>query len=229
MSVHSKKSDQTAPDGPFLASGIARRRLIRAGLAVPPVMMGLTSQSALACTTSGHISCSAWASLTAGKGCHASHFTGQWQGKTCSNYDKWPTVSHTECNKHFHDTTGITNRSDPNYGKPCVPFQFTDFGLTPTLKDVCRGSMLNGTAVTTNDAKRDLLGKHCASMWLNHVVNGSCPFSDPNTIKSIWAQCKNGGSGTCIAFGNVAWNRDQWCAYFDYLCTGTINWTPSCS
>jgi len=54
-------------------SGIARRRLLRAGLAAGPVVLALSGRSAMACTTTGGdcdggtgaLSCAAWESLAA--------------------------------------------------------------------------------------------------------------------------------------------------------------------
>jgi hypothetical protein len=211
MLENSKNETQSSLSGFAIDGGLARRRLIRAGLVAAPVMLALKSQSALA-TGATHMSCSAWASLSAAKGCHSSH-TQQQVGMTCKNYDYWPTISHSECNKRFH------RHSD--YRK-CVPFDGSEYG-DKLLKDICKG------IVTTGDSRRDKLSRHCASMYLNLRIEGNCPF-DEATIKSIWNHCKNGGSWTPPT-GGTPWDRDDCNEYFDYVCTGTkpSYWGNTCA
>lgn len=209
---------QRSPGASTVEAGIARRRLIRAGLAAAPVMLGLKSQSALATGTT-HISCSAWASLSAAKGCHSSH-TQHHAGGTCNNYDYWTSHQSGECDKGFHRRTNHRHQTD--YSK-CVPFEGSEF-QDKSLRDICKGNVSSG------DSKKDKLAKHCASMYLNLKVSGNCPF-DEDTIKTIWNSCKNTG-GTWTPFtGGQPWDRDDCNEYFDYVCKGTapLSWDNTCA
>lgn len=205
---------------PAESAGMARRKLIRAGLAVAPVMLGLKSQSALATGTGGHCKTSVWSSLSAAKGCRSSHAAVH-ATSTCNNYTYWPTLSHTECGKKFH-----------NHTTPCVPFDGSDFVGTPSVKDICRGKYYGstGAAITTGNAEKDKFAKHCASMYLNNTISGSCPV-DVVTVKAMWSACKSGSGTWTPASGGPGWTRKDCVEYFDYVCTGTkpSSWSTSCA
>ena len=211
----------------------ARRRMIRAGLAAGPVMMGLKTQSAMATGTVNHCKPSVWSSLKAANGCHSSH-TIQSAGKTCSHYDYWSTSTNTECDKKYHTHATL----------PCVPFGGTTC-QDATVKDVCRGYKIvtggyfNGShnwvstqsqvSCSTGNAELDKFAKHCGAMYLNNTVNNSCSVDVP-TVKSMWNACKDGGTWT-PATGGTPWSRKDCNDYFDYVCSGTqpAGWNNSCT
>ena len=203
-------------------SGVARRRLVRAGLAAAPVILALKSQSALATGSGGtghHMTCSAWASVSAAKGCHSSH-SAQHTGGTCKSYQDWAHSNNSQCNKKFHKKTDWRGVID--YSK-CVPFDGSDYS-DKSLKEICKG------VVSSGDSKKDKLAKHCAAMYLNIKVDANCPL-DEATVKTIWNRCKNNaGTWSPVANGKP-WNRDDCNEYFDYVCKGTKpqSWGTSCA
>jgi hypothetical protein len=236
VSEDSAKEASSSPLEKAASTGIARRKLIRAGLAAAPVMLALKSQSALATGTSTgeHMTCSAWASVTAAKGCHNSH-TAKHVAKTCHSYTYWKDRDDNECKKYFHEHT--STKHVPFFGSDCN--KSTNAGtFVPTLKEVCKGKFIQpvitnvrytmwGTpitetsypAVTTGDPRKDLLAKHCAAMHLNATVDRNCPLSTDH-IKQIWGSCKNGGSWVPPS-GGKPWSRDECIDYFEYVCNGT--------
>jgi hypothetical protein len=207
-------SSSMGPDA--AATGIARRKLLRAGLAAAPVMLALKSQSALACGTGGdHLQCSVWASLSAAKGCMKSH--APVPGKSCNSHDDWAAnANNTYCNYKFH------NDSHSNFKVPFGDTCFRDssgFKTYHTLRNVCAGTQSNGSKFVLSDPKKQLLGKHCAAMWLNYQVDNS-PISDVQ-CKAIWTACKDGNGTWTPTPGATPWDRDQCIAYFEYICNGT--------
>ncbi len=144
MLENPKIEAQGSPGASTVEAGIARRRLIRAGLAATPVMLGLKSQSALATGTT-HISCSAWASLSAAKGCHSSH-THHPAGRTCNNYDYWTSHQSGECDKGFHRR--INHRHQTDYSK-CVPFEDRNSRTNP-CGTFAKGSLALAIVKKTN-------------------------------------------------------------------------------
>ena len=198
---------QVGPVKSAAEAGLARRKLIRAGLAAGPVMLGLTSQSALAIGSSTGSSCkpSIWSSLKAAKGCRNSH-TDTHLVTYCGHYDDWTVSTHSECGKKFHTSTS-----------GCVPFTGSYHG-TKTVKDVCR---------STGTSAKDKLSKHCAAMYLNNTASTRpCPVDVP-TVKAMWTACKDGAGTWSPAPGSVGWTRDDCNEYFDYICKGTkpASWT----
>jgi hypothetical protein len=190
---------------------IARRSLIRAGLAAAPVMLALKSQSALA-TTGAECKPSVWASLKAAKGCQTSHMP-QGGYTKCKHYSDWAQSNHTECTKKYHAKAG---RSANQY----VPLYGDHFGTESSLKDICGGNkrvLSSGRYVMQpiSDAGLDKLGKHCAAMILNVRVDKNCPLDEP-TIKKLWQDCKT--TGRCSPATGVSWTASDCNEYFDFVC-----------
>jgi hypothetical protein len=216
-------SDVVAGQG--IDAGLARRRLIRAGLAAAPVMLGLKTQSALAYGSSGgHCKPSVWSSLKGAKGCHSSHSVDH-GGNTCHHHSDWALSNHSECGKKYHQHS--SNFHVPFAGSDC-----TQVGKpVPTLKEVCKGyyGSNSGNLVTSGDTKKDLLAKHCAAMYLNIKVDNKCPIDEP-TVHNIWNNCKNNGVWTPPSGGN-SWSRDDCIEYFEYVCKGTkpSSWGNTCA
>lgn len=228
------------------ATGVSRRSLVRAGLAAAPVMLVLHSKSALATGTgsSNHMTCSAWASVSAAKGCHNSH-TAQHVKKTCKSYTEWKDRDDAECGKRFHEHS--SRKHVPFYGKDCT--KSTNAGdFVPTLKEVCKGRFIQPVytivgyqswgvpikeasypVVTTGDPRKDLLAKHCAAMHLNATVENNCPLST-DQIKQVWGSCKDGGHWSPPS-GGKTWSRDDCIDYFEYVCNGNepASWGSTCS
>ena len=216
----SNKFEEEAPSSTLVAAvsaGIARRKLIRAGLAAAPVMLALKSQSALAGGTGQHLNCSVWASLSAAKGCMKSHAPAP--KSTCDGYDKWKskdTRSFPKCGYKFHNDGKSTTQN--------VPFDGNEFrdsnGYSYSyhdLKMVCGGLDSKGKSFTGGlNAEKQLLAKHCAAMVLNCSV-GNSPLTETQ-VKSIWNSCKDGGTWTLP--GGGTWTRTQCNDYFNYVCQG---------
>jgi hypothetical protein len=217
-------SSKLAPEVATLAAAdgaIARRRLLRAGLAAAPVLAGLKSQSALA-TGSGvnHMTCSVWASVSAAKGCRNSHVA-QHVGNTCKSYLVWKDVDNSYCNTKFHKTSGV--------------FDDSCYKSWATVRDVCRGSFSNGNSIVASnqyiDSKKSEFSKHCAAMYVNANTDTTCPIK-ATEIQKIWSDCKNGGySAPPRIAGAGGWSRDEWNDYFGYICKGTkpSTWGSTCA
>jgi len=221
MSEISKIEAQGSPGMSTPEAGVARRRLIRAGLAAAPILAGLTSQSALATGVGSATHCkpSVWSSLKGAKGCHASLAIDH-GGNTCHHHTYWAGSTHPDCGKRYHYHSSLVH----------VPFVGTDCTQSgkpvPNLKEVCSGKYTNTRwgSVTTGDSQKDLLAKHCAAMYLNVTVDKQCPI-DEATIHSMWSSCKGGGSWSLP--GGGSWTRTDCIEYFEYVCKGTkpASWT----
>jgi len=226
MSEEFEKNAPSSTAVTAVATGIARRKLIRAGLAAAPVMLALKSKSALAGGTGEHLNCSMWASLSAAKGCMKSHAPAP--KNTCDGYDKWKdkdTKVFQKCGYKFHND-GASNTSK-------VPFIGNEFrdsswrGYTyHDLKMVCAGKDSSGRTFNVGDPEKQLLAKHCAAMVLNCSV-GNSPLAE-NQVKSIWSSCKDGGTWSLP--GGGTWTRTQCNDYFNYVCQGIepAGWKLDC-
>jgi len=202
MSEEFEKDSPSSAAVVAAATGIARRKLIRAGLAAAPVMLALKSQSALANGTQ----ClpSVWSSFKAAKrGCLSHGVT--YTGGTCHPYNYWatqnsyPNFCNNYKNTRFHSST--------KGGTYCPPFGGTNYG-SKNLRDICN---LTGTDAVTK------LAKHCTAMFLNCKQSPStCPV-DARTCQTIWSQCSTGGTWVPCT-GATAWNIDDCNDYFDYVC-----------
>jgi len=202
----SDKFEEDAPSSTVViavSTGIARRKLIRAGLAAAPVMLALKSQSALA-TGTGHCMPSVWASFKASPRTCLSHGVNV-AGGTCNSHVYWknqttyPGFCGDPTQTRFHSTSG----------KTCPPFAQTT-GSTfknKSLKEICN---LTGTDATTK------LARHCTAMFLNYKSNSGSPI-DTNTCQTIWMNCSSGGTYTPVT-GAKPWTIDQCNDYFDFVC-----------
>ncbi len=87
------------------ATGIARRRLLRAGLAAGPVVLALSGRSAMACTGSTPpkgLSAAAWASFEANGGCAAKSFSVPVkQYALCGTPNTWNPKKNPGCVKNW--------------------------------------------------------------------------------------------------------------------------------
>lgn len=200
MSENSE-NDATSPLLDAAASaGIARRKLIRAGLVAAPVMLALKSQSALATGTPGHCMPSVWASFKASPKVCLSHGV-TIAGGTCNSHVYWKdkTSYPNFCNDHtktrFHDYSSS--------GKYCPPFDGTKFG-SKNLKEICN---------LTETDEQTKLAKHCTAIFLNCKAGYDSPI-DATTCRNIW---KSGGVYT-PAPGATPWNINQCNDYFDFIC-----------
>lgn len=89
---------------PTQPTGIARRRLLRAGMAAAPVVLALSGRSAMACDVSRPkgLSPLAWASFEANGGCAASSLSVPVQNYAlCGNPDSWNCHKNPGCIKHW--------------------------------------------------------------------------------------------------------------------------------
>lgn len=193
---------QGSPGASTVEAGVARRRLIRAGLAAAPVMLGLKSQSALAGGTTNHVKPSVWCSLKATTNGCLSHGGGH-AGGTCDSYKTWSaqTSYPNFCNDYrqtrFHWTTG----------KVYPPFS----GYAFTGKNCKEVLSLSGATPA------EKLARHCMAMFLNAKTSTANSPISTTTCKTIWQSCSGGGTWT-PAFGGPAWTIHDCNDYFDYIC-----------
>lgn len=206
MLKNSKTEVQSSHDGSSAEVGLARRRLIRAGLAATPVMLGLTSQSALANDVC--IKPSAFSSLKAAN-MKLSHKPNQ--GWTCFSHGYWKNHSHptpySDKTKSFfltkvlgpaEVTAGFT--SNPGGG-------YTDKTLQQVLE-------MNGNASDTT-----ALARHVVGTFLTAVANGD----DPTKVLLTTWQCKQiwDNQGNWSPVTGQTWTKANWLEYFDYVYGGT--------
>lgn len=211
---------------PAQSTGIARRRLMSAGLAAAPVMLVLKSPSAFA-STGEHLNCSMWASLNAANGCKASH--APIPVKTCKSFEDWgnePDDEDAEKNKEYHlddqDRSKSADFDGSHYNKIDSS---TNTVYKPSLKEVCRGKRKKSDGsyedVKSSDPERDLLAKHCAAMHLNIKKSIGCPFNETQ-VNAIWSTCKDSEADTVQLTSNVSWTRRDCNEYFDYVSRGIL-------
>lgn len=220
MTNNSRVQGTSATKPATTGGTVARRSLLRAGLASAPVLAGLRSQSALATGTGNHMTCSVWASVKAAQGCRNSHTT-MHVGNTCRSYLHWQNVDNTHCNKIFHQSTGY--------------FDDICYKSSATMRDVCRGTFSNGSSIIrtgyTVTSKKSEFSKHCAAMYVNAMTDATCPIK-ATEIQSIWSKCRDGGYAPPPNIpGAGGWHRDEWCDYFNYICRGVqpSSWGSTCA
>ncbi|MDO9195858.1 hypothetical protein [Rhodoferax sp.] len=205
MLKNSKIETQGSVGGSTAEAGLARRRLIRAGLAATPVMLGLTSQSALANDVC--IKPSAFSSLKAAN-MKLSHKPNQ--GWTCFSHGYWKNHSHpapySDKTKSFfltkalgpgEVTAGFTSNPGNEYaGK--------------TLQQVLE---MNGNANNTT-----ALARHVVGTFLTAVANGD----DPTKVLLTTWQCKQiwDNQGNWSPVTGQTWTMANWLEYFDYVYGG---------
>ncbi len=194
--VAAELADTSAP------TTIDRRKLIRAGLAATPVLMGLKSESALATGTETVCKPSMWSSIKAA-GCRLSRQVIAKKG-TCTHYSNWKTSSASSCSHKFH--AGYRNGGTTYTG---AGFDATCWASAKTVKEVCG---------TTDSGAKYELSRHCAAIYLQIQVYGasSCPISLTD-CKNMWTACKDGGT-YAPAGSNVKWKAQDCIEYLSYVC-----------
>jgi hypothetical protein len=218
MSEISKIEAQGSRGVSAVEAGMARRRLIRAGLAAAPVMLGLTSQSALAGngSTNPGVICkpSMWASMKAASTC-LSHAGGNPTG-TCKKYSDWANNSTVACKTHkYHPVTNPTasyHQLNTCYG-------------TRTVVDVCSLPSLSVPSGSGLSLAKHKLGQHCAGMYINLQQGLPCPVSLAD-CQRIWQSCLTTDSCTPVVGATYTWTTDECNGYFDYICG--IKTLPQC-
>lgn len=209
MLENSKIEAQGSPDGLSVEAGLARRRLIRAGLAAAPVMFGLTSQSALANDIC--IKPSAFSSLKAAN-MKLSHKPNQ--GWTCFSHGYWKNQAHPA---PYSDKLKSYFLTPIPSGAPSGAVT-AGFSANPanaymgmTLQQVLE---LNGNATQTQ-----AFARHVVGTFLTAVANGD----DPTKVLLTTWQCKqiwdNQGNWSPVA--GQTWTMANWLEYFDYVYGGT--------
>ncbi|MDO8450905.1 MAG: hypothetical protein Q7T10_19095 [Rhodoferax sp.] len=206
MLENSKTEVQSSHDGSSVESGLARRRLIRAGLAATPVMFGLTSQSALANDVC--IKPSAFSSLKAAN-MKLSHKPNQ--GWTCFSHGYWKNHSHPAPYSDKTKSFFLTKLLGP--GEVTAGFT-SNPGNEYTGKTLQQVLEMNGNANDTT-----ALARHVVGTFLTAVANGD---DSTKVLLTTW-QCKqiwdNQGNWSPVA--GQTWTMANWLEYFDYVYGGT--------
>lgn len=200
----SPQRDSSSVDSDALrGDGVSRRKLVRAGLASAPILMGLKSESALA---TGSVVCkpSMWASIKAAN-CKLSRQVIAPKG-TCRDYVYWSKQNDDDCNRKFHNTSykknGVTYAG--------ANFSTTFFKTDKALKDVCKNDW------SVYGGARDELSRHCAAIFLSIKKGDSCPITEA-TCKAMWTGCKGGGTWS-VPGTNVKWTAADCNEYLSYVC-----------
>ncbi|MDO9165088.1 MAG: hypothetical protein Q7U13_03180 [Rhodoferax sp.] len=205
MLENSKTEVQSSHDGSNVEAGLARRRLIRAGLAATPVMFGLMSQSALANDVC--IKPSAFSSLKAAN-MKLSHKPNQ--GWTCFSHGYWKNHSHPAPYSDKAKSFFLTKVLGP--GEVTAGFASNPGGIYTgkTLQQVLE---MNGNASQTT-----ALARHVVGTFLTAVANGD----DPTKVLLTTWQCKQiwDNQGNWSPVTGQTWTMANWLEYFDYVYGG---------
>ena len=186
-------------------TGVARRRLVRAGLAVAPVMLALKSNSALA--TDICIKPSAFASLRAANYALSS-------GRTPSNFTCF---SHGYWKNHAHPAPYTTEAKSFFLSPAPSGYGNVTAGFTRNVGSFYTGKTLHDVLWAGGNANDEALARHCVATFLTAVANSD------NNVLLTQAECRfiwnNNGVWSPMGSG-VTWTKTQTMAYFDYVYGG---------
>lgn len=184
------------------ATGVSRRRLMRAGLSAAPVVMALKSNSVLATGTSGGGYCvkpSTFASLGAKaiKSPNASQAPRINTAHKCFSHGYWrnnnaglmPSDFKTKT-KFLSTTTGFVNNPSSHYSRR-------------TIQEVL---MMEGGGHIA-------LARHVTAAYLTARVYPGSAVLSVEDCKKIW---NSGGNWSPVA-GDNSWNQAKWLDYFDLI------------
>jgi len=198
---------EVAPVGTTLSDAAGRRRrLLRAGLSVAPVMLALKSQSVLAADIC--IKASAFSSLKAAN-MKLSHVHNP-VVNSCFSHGYWKTHNHpTPYNNKLNSYFLTPLRSGTPLGSVSAGFTTNPAGFYTglTLQAVLE---LNG-----NPTKTAALARHVAGTFLTAVAY-------PGTALFTEAQCRLiwDSQGTWSPVAGATWVLQDWLDYFDYIYGG---------
>jgi hypothetical protein len=205
MTTQSNPKSQDSAEKIALSTGIARRRLLRAGLAAAPVVAALKSNSVLAgdhtCIKPSSFSSLKPANWNLSKGRsvntnYACHSHGYWK-----NTKEHPHPSpYTDLTKSFFQAVPA---GAPN-GSQSAGFSGTRF-IGKTL--------INVLEMTGGD--RIALARHLVATFLTAVANAD----NPNLVLLTTSQCKTiwTGNGVWSPAPGLNWTLDDTMAYFNKI------------
>lgn len=205
MSDNSKIAVPESVTGVAGETGVARRRLVRAGLAAAPVMLALKSNSALA--TDICIKPSAFSSLRAA---NYALSKGRMPGiYACFSHGYWKNNAHpapyTTESKSFFLSPAPTGTGN------------VTAGFTRNVNNFYTGKTLHDVLWAEGDSNDEALARHCVASFLTAVAN-----SDNNVILTQ-AECRTiwNSNGVWSPLGSgVTWTKSQTMAYFNYVYGG---------
>ena len=197
------ETPEPSPDLP-LDAGIARRRLLRAGLSAAPVLLALKSQSVLAADIC--IKPSAFSSLKAAANMTLSRAPNQ--GWNCKSEDHWKTTFHPSPYQALDKSYFLAIPLGAATGSVSAGFVANPGGwyTGKTLIDVLNegGSANNIT-----------LARHVVATFLTAVSLGD----DATQVLLTKSQCQQiwDTQGNWSPFAGATWNLQSWLDYFDYI------------
>lgn len=186
-------------------AGVARRRLVRAGLAVAPVMLALKSNSALAADIC--IKPSAFSSLRSANYALS-------KGRTPSTYTCF---SHGYWKNHAHPAPYTTEAKSFFLSPAPSGTGNVTAGFTRNVSGFYTGKTLHDVLWSGGDSNDEALARHCVGSFLTAVAN-----NDVNVILTQ-AECRYiwNNSGVWSPPGSgVTWTKAQTMAYFNYVYGG---------
>lgn len=170
-----------------LAALIARRRLLRGGLSVAPVLMAAAPRSVMAGAPGACVPASSFASMNASRPVLQFTCSGRTPGfwKQPDKFVEWP--------------GGYV----PN-------------GVAPTMFDAKAGgaaypgkTMVDVLSLPGNSVGRDAVARHIAAALLNAAKGWTpSPAFGESFIKSVWAQFIATGSGYYVPTAGIKWYAD---------------------
>lgn len=187
------------------ATGVSRRRLMRAGLSAAPVVMALKSNSVLATGTSGGGYCvkpSTFASLGAAaiRMPNASQAPRINTAHKCFSHGYWKNTN-----------AGLS----PSDFKTKTKFLSSTTGFTNNLGSAYTGKTIQQVLEMTGSTGGDhiALARHVTAAFLTARVYPTSAVLSVDDCKQIW---NSGGNWSPVA-GDNTWNQAKWLDYFKLL------------
>lgn len=203
MTTQSNPKSQDSAEKIALSTGIARRRLLRAGLAAAPVVAALKSNSVLA----GDHTCIKPSSFSSLK-------PANWKlskGRTINT--SYACFSHGYWKNHDHPSPyNYTSKSyfqaiPPNVQRGCVSAGFSGSAFSGK-------TLLQILNLTGNDDST-ALARHLVGTFLTAVANGD----NPDLVLLTTAQCRTiwTGNGVWSPAPGLNWTKADTMAYFEKI------------
>ena len=200
-----RMSNQTAA-----LKSLARRRLIRGGLSVAPVVMSFASRPALGVTNAdGCLSASATFSLAAGQHSNGVGILKGQPGCTGLGPAAWATTAFPA----GYTLGSLFSDNFPGY---------TAGKTLGNILTVYNATSNPGGDVVAGDAQSQLRRNLVAAMLNIQAGNLSPSVVTLTTLITIWTGLKSGGPGTWLVRSPSTWNITQTNQWFGTLFTGAV-------
>ncbi|MFZ4623384.1 MAG: hypothetical protein ACOYNF_04020 [Rhodoferax sp.] len=211
------------PVEPAQPTGIARRRLLRAGLAAAPVVLTLSGRSAMAATCPSGLSPAAWTSLAPNGTCATTSHTvngnalgkspGYWmpnpEGKTFQEPYKWPVTPFSQVTMHL-STGDVVVGWDATKGYNFyekIDHSDTGYDGGTKFNSVFGGPDKSFSRILIEGNVG--LEWHVTAAYLNYLVMGGAYALTLDELKRIYSEGRLVPGGTVLGHGELKAFLDQ--------------------